>query len=293
MGDWPLFSQMKLKYFRPITRAIRCFQINLLHNSFSGLHGCPHILAASKRRNSEPDRTNFGSTKKSESHQDIFMTMRIEFHCHTIYSKDSLLKPEKLVRLAQDKGLDRLVVTDHNTIAGALHARELDPQRIIIGEEIMTTRGELLAAYVTAEVPPGLPPLEAIAFLRQQGAFISVSHPFDAIRNGHWELPDLQAILPHVDAIETFNARCMSANYNTQARDFARERSILGTAGSDAHAGFEVGRASMRLPEFHDAASLKAALAQAEFDVRLSSPLVHFTSRYAVWYKKKHTSEIR
>jgi hypothetical protein len=49
----------------------------------------------------------------------------------------------------------------------------------------------------------------------------------------------------------------------------------------------------MRLPDFHDAASLKAALAQAEFNVRLSSPWVHFTSRYAVWYKKRHTSEIR
>jgi len=218
--------------------------------------------------------------------------LRIEFHCHTIYSKDSLLKPDKLVRMAQERGIDRLVVTDHNTIAGALHAQELDPQRIIIGEEIMTTRGELLCAYVTEEIPRDLPPLEAITRLRQQGAFISVSHPFDAIRNGHWELPDLLEILPHVDAIETFNARCMSASYNTQAQAFAKEHSLLGTAGSDAHAGFEVGRASMRLPKFHDAASLKAALAQVQFDVRLSSPWVHFTSRYAVWYKKRHNFEI-
>ena len=218
--------------------------------------------------------------------------LRIEFHCHTIYSKDSLLKPDKLVRMAQERGIDRLVVTDHNTIAGALHAQELDPQRIIIGEEIMTTRGELLCAYVTEEIPRDLPPLEAITRLRQQGAFISVSHPFDAIRNGHWELPDLLEILPHVDAIETFNARCMSASYNTQAQAFAKEHGLLGTAGSDAHAGFEVGRASMRLPKFHDAASLKAALAQVQFDVRLSSPWVHFTSRYAVWYKKRHNFEI-
>jgi predicted metal-dependent phosphoesterase TrpH len=212
--------------------------------------------------------------------------LRVEFHCHTIYSKDSLLKPEKLVALAQAKGIDRLVVTDHNTIAGALHARELDPQRIIVGEEIMTTRGELLCAYVTEEIPRDLPPLEAITRLRQQGAFISVSHPFDALRNGHWEQNDLLAILPQVDAIETFNARCMSADYNTQAQAFAKEHGVLGTAGSDAHAGFEVGRATMRLPEFHDAASLKASLSQARFDVHLSSPWVHFTSQYARWYKQ-------
>lgn len=218
--------------------------------------------------------------------------LRVEFHCHTIYSKDSLLKPEKLVALAQARGIDRLVVTDHNTIAGALHARELDPQRIIIGDEIMTTRGELLAAFVREEIPRDLPPLEAINRLRQQDAFISVSHPFDALRNGHWELNDLLAILPQVDAIETFNARCMSADYNTQAQAFAKEHGVLGTAGSDAHAGFEVGRASVLLPEFQDAASLKAALAQAQFDVQLSSPWVHFTSRYAVWFKKVFKPEI-
>jgi hypothetical protein len=217
---------------------------------------------------------------------------RVEFHCHTIYSKDSLLKPERLLALAVEKGIDRLVVTDHNTIAGAKRARELDPQRVIVGEEIMTTQGELLAAFVQEEIPPGLPPHEAIARLRQQSAFISVSHPFDALRNGHWELPDLLAILPQVDAIETFNARCMSARYNTQAQAFAREHGVLGTAGSDAHAGFEVGRAAMLLPQFHDSASLKSVLAQAQFDVRLSSPWVHFTSRYAVWYKKRFKPEI-
>jgi predicted metal-dependent phosphoesterase TrpH len=218
--------------------------------------------------------------------------LRVEFHCHTIYSKDSLLKPEKLVALAQARGIDRLVVTDHNTIAGAQRAKELDPPRIIIGEEIMTTRGELLCAYVTEEIPRDLPPLEAITRLRQQGAFISVSHPFDALRNGHWELNDLLAILPQVDAIETFNARCMSADYNTQAQAFAKEHDVLGTAGSDAHAGFEVGRASVQLPEFQDAASLKASLAQARFDVQLSSPWVHLTSRYAVWSKMVFKPEI-
>lgn len=218
--------------------------------------------------------------------------LRVEFHCHTIYSKDSLLKPEKLVALAQARGIDRLVVTDHNTIAGAQRAKELDPPHIIIGEEIMTTRGELLCAYVTEEIPRDLPPLEAITRLRQQGAFISVSHPFDALRNGHWELNDLLAILPQVDAIETFNARCMSADYNTQAQAFAKEHDVLGTAGSDAHAGFEVGRASVQLPEFQDAASLKASLAQARFDVQLSSPWVHLTSRYAVWYKMVFKPEI-
>jgi len=211
---------------------------------------------------------------------------RIEFHCHTIYSKDSLLPPEKLLGTCRRKGIDRVIITDHNKTEGALRARELDPDRVIVGEEIMTSKGELLVAFVQERIPPGLPPLEVIARLREQGAFISVSHPFDVMRSGHWELPDLEEILPFVDAIETFNARCMSAQYNQQAQDFAREKGIKGTAGSDAHAAFELGKASMILPEFHDADSLRKALERVEFRVSLSSPLVHFTSRYATMRKK-------
>ena len=212
--------------------------------------------------------------------------LRVELHCHTIFSKDSLLKPERLVETCRVKGIDRVMVTDHNTIAGALRAQEIDPGRAIVGEEIMTQAGELLAFFVSQEVPPGLPPLEAIQHLREQGAFISVSHPFDILRNGHWEEKDLLAILPYVDAIETFNARCMSADYNTQAQEFAGEHRLPGTVGSDAHTALELGRATMLLPDFDDTGSLKAALTQARFETRLSSPLVHFTSRYATWNKK-------
>ncbi len=80
-----------------------------------------------------------------------------------------------------------MVVTDHNTIAGARAAQELDPELVIVGEEIKTTRGEILAFFVSEEVPAGLTPQETIARLKDQGAFISVSHPFDIYRGGHWD----------------------------------------------------------------------------------------------------------
>ncbi len=214
--------------------------------------------------------------------------MRTEFHCHTIYSKDSLSRPEALVEAARRKGIDRLIVTDHNTIAGALACKALDPQRVVVGEEIMTTKGEILAAYVEEEIPPGLSPQETIARLRAQGAFISVSHPFDRMRNGHWALPDLLEILPLVDAIETFNARCMWPGFNTQAQRLARQHGIPGTVGSDAHALFELGRATLLLPPFQDGKSLRAALREAiPGKLTLSMPWVHFTSRYAVWRKSR------
>jgi hypothetical protein len=212
---------------------------------------------------------------------------RVEFHCHTRYSRDSLLEPASLLAACRRKHIDRLVVTDHNTIEGALACQKLDPQRVIIGEEILTTGGELLAAFVKESIPPGLAPLEAIERLREQGAFISVSHPFDSLRKGAWELATLLEITPLVDAIEIFNSRCFTSAANNQAQEFARQHQLLGTAGSDAHTAFELGRALMVLPDFQDVPGLKEALKQAKIQARLSSPWVHMSSRYAVWAKQR------
>ncbi len=65
----------------------------------------------------------------------------LDFHCHTHASKNSLTLPADLIAAARRKGIDRLVVTDHNSIAGAREAQAIDPELIIIGEEIMTTKG--------------------------------------------------------------------------------------------------------------------------------------------------------
>lgn len=212
--------------------------------------------------------------------------LRVEFHCHTIYSKDSLVRPEKLVETARKIGLDRVIITDHNSTGGAKAAHKLAPELVIVGEEIMTTRGELLAAFVSEELPTGLEPVEAIRRLRDQGAFISVSHPFDNFRAGHWELEDLLEIMPLVDAIETFNARCLDMGPNLRARDFARQHRLAGTAGSDAHTTRELGRATLRLDEFAKAGELRAVIGAGKEEVKLSSPFIHLTSRYASTLKK-------
>lgn len=216
--------------------------------------------------------------------------LRVEFHCHTVYSKDSLTSPERLLEVCRRVGIDRVVVTDHNTIAGAVYAQAIDPDRVIVGEEIMTQAGEILAFFVQEEVPAGLRPAEAIARLREQDAFISLSHPFDRLRSGHWRLPDLMEVAPLVDAIETFNARCLWPGFNKAAQDFARQHGLPGTAGSDAHAAFEVGKATLVLPPFQDAGSLKEALGSAQQRLKLSAPWVHLASRYAVWQKRRKGS---
>ena len=209
-----------------------------------------------------------------------------ELHSHTHVSKDCLARPTDIVAACQRRGIDRLAVTDHNSIRGALEARALAPDLVIVGEEIMTTRGELLAYFVKEEVPPKLSPTETIARLRAQEAVISVSHPFDRLRDGAWREADLAAIIQLVDAIEVFNARVIFPDDNARALAFAQAHAKLGTVGSDAHSLGELGRAVARVPAAGNAAELLAGLAVGERVTRLSSPFIHFTSTFAKHWKK-------
>ena len=210
----------------------------------------------------------------------------VEFHCHTCASKDSLTRPADLIAMARRKGIDRVIVTDHNSIAGAREAYGIDHELVIVGEEIMTTKGEILAAFVKEEVPPGLTPLETINILKEQGAFISVSHPFDELRKGGWMEHDLLEILPLVDAIEVYNSRCMLPRFNRRAELFAQKHNIAGTVGSDAHAAFEVGRSLLLLDQFTGPDEMRKVIRRGIPKVKWSPPWFHLTSRYASMIKK-------
>lgn len=212
--------------------------------------------------------------------------IKLEFHCHTHASKDSLTRPADLIKSARRKGLDRLVITDHNSIAGALEAQVIDPELVIVGEEIMTTKGEILAAYVTEEIPPFLSPQETIGRLKEQGAFISVSHPFDEMRAGGWKETDLLEIIPFVDAIEIYNSRCMLPKFNRRAREFVERHNLAGTVGSDAHAAFEVGRSVLLLDQFTGPNEMREVIRGAKFRVKWSPWWFHLVSRYASMKKK-------
>jgi predicted metal-dependent phosphoesterase TrpH len=211
--------------------------------------------------------------------------LRVELHCHTIVSHDSLMTPKKLLARCNQIGIDKVAITDHNAINAALACAGVHPERVIVGEEIQTNEGEILGYYMSEWVPPDLSPMETIHLLREQGAVISIPHPFDLYRGSHWKAGTLAAIAPFVDAIETFNARCLSQEPNQQAVAFAEAQNLLATVGSDAHCRWELGRATLRLPNFNDANSFKAALVSAQPVTKLSPPYIHLTSRIAVFWK--------
>jgi predicted metal-dependent phosphoesterase TrpH len=210
---------------------------------------------------------------------------KVELHCHTYHSADSIMLPEQILRICDERAVDRIAITDHNSIAGALEAAALAPDRVIIGEEILTTEGELLGYFMQEQIPKGLEPMQAIKRLQEQGAVISVSHPFDLTRGCRWNPETLERISPHLDMLEVLNARTWTDQPNRLAQELAERVNLPGAAGSDAHAPIEVGRATLAMPAFSDAASFRQALPDARIQGRRSIPLVHLTSRYAVWRK--------
>jgi predicted metal-dependent phosphoesterase TrpH len=211
--------------------------------------------------------------------------VKVEFHCHTVYSGDSSNRISRLLPLARQRGLDHLAITDHNTIQGALRAKELDNELVIIAEEIRTTQGEILAYFVSEQVPGGLVPLEALERLKKQNAFISVPHPFDPMRRG-WSREELEKILPYLDALEVFNARCFDRTANDHAEEYAREKQLSMLVGSDAHSLLELAMACVELPEFHSADELRQVIRQAKMISQYMAVTDHLLSNALIFINK-------
>ncbi|MEL7645545.1 MAG: PHP domain-containing protein [Anaerolineaceae bacterium] len=214
-----------------------------------------------------------------------------ELHCHTRYSPDSLMKIQALLLACRKKGIDKVAVTDHNRLEGALKAYELAPEQVVVGEEIQTTQGEILGYFLSEEIPAGLEPMEVVRRLRAQKAFISVAHPFDPYRGSHWQAGTLQSLAPFLDGIEVFNARCVESAFNQQARAFARDLGIPEMVGSDAHSTFELGRAVLHLPDFNSADDLRTALRSSQQKTQRSGSYVHLISTWAKLVKRASNAE--
>ncbi len=190
----------------------------------------------------------------------------IDLHCHTSASFDSLARPGDVVRAAAARGLTHLVVTDHDRIDGALAAREAAPAglTVIVGEEVRTADGDLIAAYLERAVAPGMSAAETVAAVREQGGLVGIPHPYDRLRGSLLMDARMETLVSLVDWVEVHNARLVGGG-NERAATLAREHGLAGVAVSDAHSVLEVGVAYTALdgdPSTPD--GLLAALASAE-----------------------------
>lgn len=176
---------------------------------------------------------------------------------HTCFSHDAYQTPRELVDRARELHLDRVAVTDHHTIDGALRARDLDPDRVIVGEEITARCGtDVIGLYLTQRIAPRLPLERVVDEIRAQGGVVYLPHPFAYIHGGRRKF---ERAAPLVDIVEVWNSRAFYTPWNRLARQEVRARGIPEAAGSDAHFSAELGRALTVFPPFVDAETLKLA----------------------------------
>jgi len=203
--------------------------------------------------------------------------LRVDLHSHTCHSQDGHTAPGRLVERARAVGLDRIAVTDHGTIEGALRARDLAPELVIVGEEIRCRcRTELIGLFLREAIPQRLPLDETARRIRDQGGVVYAPHPYAYARR---PLSRAGRAMEVADVVEAINARAFLPLWNRAAQRAARSRGIPVAAGSDAHFAFEIGRAYAEMPAFGDAAGFLEALPRARPVWRaVSGPGLHVAS---------------
>lgn len=197
--------------------------------------------------------------------------MKVDLHLHTIYSPDSNASLKSIIERCKRLGIDYLAITDHNTIEGALRMQEISPVPIIVGEEVMSSAGEIIGYFLKKEVPKGVSPQEAVSLIRDQGGLVCLPHPFDGFGRYPLKAEYREELLSQIDIIEVFNARSIRNNFSDQARVFAKQHGFLCSAGSDAHSAREVGNAYVNMPEFDGPDEFKIALGEGRIFGRRNS----------------------
>ncbi|MBI2580100.1 MAG: PHP domain-containing protein [Candidatus Aenigmarchaeota archaeon] len=164
--------------------------------------------------------------------------MRMELHCHTTHSHgtkvyyDGVNTPEEIVKGAKAKGLDAIVITDHNTMFGANEAVKYAKKYsvlVIKGEEISSAGGDITALGIQEVIRPKLNAEETIDRIHQQGGIAVAVHPFAIKEIGLGEKSSV------CDAVEVFNSLSIDRLANRRARKFAERMNLNMVAGSDAH----------------------------------------------------------
>jgi predicted metal-dependent phosphoesterase TrpH len=204
--------------------------------------------------------------------------MKVDMHLHTCYSKDTTLSLETIIETCRRRDLDGVAITDHNTIAGALALKEIAPFLVIVGEEIDTTKGEILGFFLKEEIPGGLIPEEAVARIREQGGLVGVSHPLDRLRRSAMGRKALLDILDELDFLEGFNSRVTFPSDNRKTQALAQAKGLPITAGSDAHTAYEIGRAYVEMPNFNSPEDFLESLAQGRIVGQLTPFWIHIVT---------------
>ncbi|MEM5811559.1 MAG: PHP domain-containing protein [Candidatus Aenigmatarchaeota archaeon] len=153
------------------------------------------------------------------------------FHLHTVYSKDSTIKIESLVKFIKLKKIDGICITDHDTFKGYEVLKKIANIEILPGIEIETNIGDIIIVGLEEIKGKYSDYNTIIDYVKSNDGLIVIPHPFDIFRKG--VLRKTKNVYFH--ALEIFNGRCVLDIFNKMAKIFCIKNKKIGIAGSDAH----------------------------------------------------------
>ncbi|GAC1384538.1 MAG: CehA/McbA family metallohydrolase [Ktedonobacteraceae bacterium] len=211
---------------------------NMMNNSNSA---CMGTAMLSKRRQMTRQQAHFaGKLGKAD------------LHMHSTYSDGVATLEQILHHVQHHTDLDVIALTDHDVIEGSQRMRDLWSKGnyrfdYIVGEEISTKEGHMLALYIEKRIQPGLSMERSIDLVHEQGGLAIVAHPLNPIFRHSCQREVLDRIHTGkdvwLDGVETWNASFCGIGANRVAMRLNRELYGWSEVGnSDAHTLGAIGR---------------------------------------------------
>jgi len=195
--------------------------------------------------------------------------LRVDLHLHSNFSHDGQSTLEALIERSRECSLDRIALTDHNTVEGALELARMAPELTIVGEEVKTREGEVIGLFITEHLPPYQAPEEVMDLIHGMGGLSYLPHPLDR-RRSNFRPERVVELADRIDIIETYNPWC-DASTNAAAAKLAADLGKVVATGSDAHSVRELGRSWMEIDDYNGPAEFLDRLRLARHVVTASS----------------------
>ena len=195
--------------------------------------------------------------------------LRVDLHLHSNFSHDGQSTLEALIERSRECSLDRIALTDHNTVEGALELARMAPELTIVGEEVKTREGEVIGLFITEHLPPYQAPEEVMDLIHGMGGLSYLPHPLDR-RRSNFRPERVVELADRIDIIETYNPWC-EPGANAAAAKLAADLGKVTASGSDAHGIEELGRSWMEIDDYNGPAEFLDRLRLARHVVTASS----------------------
>lgn len=213
------------------------------------------------------------------------MMYKMDSHIHSEYSPDSKSKLKDIFKIAKNKNIDIIGISDHNTVEGSKEAQRLtknDDLLVIPSIEISSLEGHILGFGCEENIKRDLQATETIDLIHDQGGLAIIPHPYCFYRHGLLCKADYKEL--KIDAIETKNARFIIGYCNNKAKKLSKKENLPALGASDAHFYKFVGDCYSKIDCEKDIDSVLKSIKKAKVEalgkgtsnIRLSKYLLDF-----------------